>query len=151
MIGRLSAEQIEEVLASNVLGRIGCNDGKKTYVVPVSYVYDGKYIIGHSLSGMKINMMRQNPEICFEVDEINSFTSWKSVILWGQYQELEDERERYAAMKLFVDRMIRMKISESAIPPETTEIRVHPRSPGYIRPVIYRIVIAESTGRFETD
>lgn len=151
MIGRLTDEQIEEVLSSNVIGRIGCNDGEQTYVVPVSYIYDGKYIIGHSLPGMKTAMMRKNPEICFEVDEITSFTNWKSVIVWGTYQELEDERERYTAMKLFVDRVMRMKISETAVPPEITEQRVHPRSPGYLKPVIYRIVVNKRTGRYETD
>jgi len=149
MIGKLNKEQIEEVLKQNILGRIGCSDGRKTYVVPVNYVYDGKYIIGHSLAGMKIRMMRKNPDVCFEVDEMKSFTNWKSVVIWGSYQELTDERERYLAMKLFVDRMLRLKISETAVPPEITEQRVHPRSPGNIKPIIYRIVITEKTGRFE--
>jgi len=151
MIGRLSAEQVEEVLNGNVLGRIGCNDGKKNYVVPINYVYDGKYIIGHSVAGMKINMMRKNPQVCFEVDEMKNLTNWKSVILWGEYQELKSERERLEAMKLFVERMMHLKISETAIPPETSEKRTHPRSPGNIKPVIYRIVVGEKTGRFETD
>ncbi len=151
MIGRLNKEEIEEVLTSNVLGRIGCSDGKKLYVVPVNYVYDGKYIIAHSVVGLKITMMRINPEVCFEVDDMKSFTNWKSVIAWGRYQELINERERYTAMKLFVDRMMHMKISETAIPPEISEKRVHPRSPGNIRPVIYRIVVTEKTGRFEKD
>ncbi len=151
MIGKLTKEQIEEVLKENILGRIGCSDGKKNYVVPVNYVYDGKFIIGHSLTGMKIRMMRKNPDICFEVDEMKSFTRWKSVIVWGRYQELTDERDRYNAMKLFVDRMMHMKISETAIPPEISEKRVHPRSPGNIKPVIYRIVITEKTGRFENE
>lgn len=149
MIGTLNNEEIEEVLKHNIIGRIGCSDEKKMYVVPVSYVYDGKFIIGHSLAGMKIRMMRKNPDICFEVDEMKSFTSWKSVIIWGRFQELTDEEERYTAMKLFVDRMMHLKISETAIPPEITEKRVHPRSPGNINPIIYRIVILEKTGRFE--
>ena len=149
MIGKLNKEQIEEVLKGNVLGRIGCSDGNKTYVVPVNYVYDGKFIIGHSLTGLKIRMMRKNPDICFEVDEMKSFTKWKSVIVWGRYQELTDERDRYNAMKLFVERMMHMKISETAVPPEIAEKRVHPRSPGNIKPIIYRIVITEKTGRFE--
>jgi len=151
MIGKLTNEQVEDVLKENVLGRIGCNDGEKNYVVPVNYVYDGKFIIAHSLMGMKIEMMRKNPQVCFEVDEIKNFTNWKTVIAWGEYQELHDERDRYYAMKLFVDRVIRMKISETAIPPEISEQRVHPRSPGNIKPIIYRIVISESTGRYEKD
>jgi uncharacterized protein len=148
MIGKLTDEQIEEVLKEHVLGRIGCNDGKKTYVVPVNYVYDGRFIIAHSVAGMKIEMMRKNPQVCFEVDEMKNFTNWKSVIVWGEYQELKDEHSRYYAMKLFVERMMHMKISETAIPPELSGERVHPRSPGNIKPIVYRIVIEERTGRF---
>lgn len=151
MIGNLTDEQIEEVLKENILGRIGCNDGQKTYVVPINYVFDGKYIIAHSLEGMKIKMMRKNPQVCFEVDEMKSLTNWKSVVAWGEYQELTDERDRYYAIKLFVDRMMHMKISETAIPPETSESRVHPRSPGNIKPVIYRIVLDKLTGKFEKE
>lgn len=57
---------------------------KITYVVPVNYVYDGKFIIAHSVAGMKIQMMRKNRDVCFEVDEMKSITNWKSVIAWGQ-------------------------------------------------------------------
>lgn len=151
MIGKLTNEQMQEVLKENVLGRIACTDGTKTYIVPVNYVYDGNSLIFHSLPGMKIDMMRKNPEVCFEVDEMKSFTSWKSVIVQAHYQELIEERDRYAAMKLFVDRMLRLKISETAVPPELSEQRVHPRSPGNIKPVIYRLIIHEMTGRFEHD
>ena len=151
MIDKLTSEQIENVLNMNVLGRIGCNDGKKTYVVPVNYAYDGNFIIAHSVMGLKIKIMRKNPNVCFEVDEMKSFTNWRSVIAWGEYQELTDERDRYYAMKLFVDRMIRVKISKSALLPEMLQGRVHLRSPGTVKPIIYRIVITEKTGRFETE
>jgi len=151
MIGRLSSQQIEEFLSDNYLGRIGCRDGDKIFIVPVNYVYNGRYILGHSVSGMKIDMMRKNPEVCFEVDEIKDFKNWKSVVTWGQYQELTTERERYDAVKLFVDRMLKMKISETAIPPETSGQRVHPRAPGNIKPVIYRILLSEKSGRYEEE
>lgn len=151
MTGELTKEQIEDVLTENVYGRIGCNDNKKTYVVPVNYAYDGKCIIAHSVMGMKISIMRKNPQVCFEVDEMKSFTKWKSVIVWGEYQELTKERERFYAMRFFVDRMMHIKISKTAIAPEISEGRVHLRSPGDVRPVIYRIIITEKTGRFEDE
>ena len=151
MIGKLTNEQIESVLKENVLGRIGCNDGIKVYVVPINYVYDGKYIIGHSMEGMKIHMMRNNPGVCFEVDEMKSLTNWKSVIAWGEYQELTMERDRYYAMKLFVDKMMHVKIGERAISTGITEKGVHPFLKENIKPIIYRIVITEKTGRFEND
>jgi len=149
MLGRLSHADIEEVLYNNVMGRIGCSDGERNYIVPISYIYDGQYIIAHSISGMKIDMMRKNPNVCFEVDEIKDHTNWRSVIVWGSYEELEDEREKQEAMKLFVNKTMRLKISETAILPERTEKRVHPRSPGFIKPIIYRIHVTEKTGRFE--
>jgi nitroimidazol reductase NimA-like FMN-containing flavoprotein (pyridoxamine 5'-phosphate oxidase superfamily) len=149
MIGTLTATQIEELLHNNLFGRIGCTNGRQLYIVPINYVYDGHSIICHSLKGRKIDMMRSNPHVCFQVDEVANFANWKSVIAWGEYQELEDERERYNAMKLFVDRTLRMKISETAVPPEIHADRVHPRSPGNIRPVIYRIILSEKTGRYE--
>ena len=118
MIGHLTDEQIEEVLQSNIFGHLGCNDGKKTYVVPINYVYDGKHIIAHSIEGMKIQMMRENSDVCFVVDELKNQTHWKSVILWGEYQELTNERDRYQALKLFVDKMLHSKISETSVPPD---------------------------------
>ena len=57
----------------------------------------------------------------------------------------------YYAMRLFVDRMMHIKISKTAIAPEMAEGRVHLRSPGNVRPIIYRIVITEKTGRFENE
>ncbi|MBK9982249.1 MAG: pyridoxamine 5'-phosphate oxidase family protein [Saprospiraceae bacterium] len=151
MIGTLSDQQIEDVLGENIFGRIGCNDGNKTYVVPINYVYDGKHIIAHSIEGLKIAMMRKNPNVCFEVDTMHNFTNWKSVIAWGQYQELTGERERYQALKLFVDRMLHSKISKTAIPPDIVAKKVHPHADGAIKPIIYRIVITEKTGRYENE
>lgn len=149
MIGRLSTEQIDELLESNMLGRIGCYADNKVYVVPINYIYHKGDIIGHSVVGQKIVMMRKNPAVCFQVDELKGYNNWKSVIAWGEYQELTDSRERYEAMKLFVDRTLHMKISETAIPPELSAERLHPRSPGNIKPVIFRIRLSEKTGRYE--
>lgn len=150
MIGNLTEDQMRDVLQNNIIGRIGCNDGERTYVVPVSYLFDGESIIAHSLEGMKIHMMRRNPDVCFEVDEMVSFTKWRSVILWGQYEEIKDEKERMEAMDAFVHRMLRLKISETAQTPETSRIRLHPRT-GKLRTIVYRILIEKMTGKFEDD
>ncbi len=151
MIGNLSEQEIEDVLKENIFGRIGCSYGQKTYVVPINYVYDGKYIIAHSTLGMKIEMMRHNPNVCFEVDEIKNYTHWKSVIAWGQYQELTNEHDRYLALKLFVEKMMHQKISKTAIPPDIVAKKVHPDVHGHLKPIIYRIIITEKSGRYENE
>lgn len=142
MIGYLNREQCEAVLMENLLGYIGCNDGFNTYIYPVNYVYDGRFIVCHSATGSKIQVMRRNRRVCFQAGEIKSFNNWKSVLVLGEYEELDDEMDRYYAMKAFVDRMLHMKMSETAV--------VHD-APGHVRPVIYRIVIDEITGRYEKE
>lgn len=150
MVGHLTEQEIKKVLQHNVLGRIGCTDGARVYVVPITYVYDEKGIICHSRPGTKIDWMRLHPNVCFEVDEMESFSHWKSVVVQGRYQELEDETEKLEAMNIFVNRLLRIKISATAKPPELSPARQHPLSEE-IKIVIYRIVIEAMSGRFENE
>ncbi len=46
MLGELNELQIDHLLLSQSVGRIACTDGKVPYIVPVTYVFDGKAIIG---------------------------------------------------------------------------------------------------------
>ena len=94
MIGKLTKTEIEELLDKNRLARLACHDGNKNYIVPISYVYDGRSMICHAVKGQKIRMMRENPSVCLLVDEIKSFPNWRSVVVWGEYQEIREERER---------------------------------------------------------
>ncbi|MDH7460553.1 pyridoxamine 5'-phosphate oxidase family protein [Chitinophagaceae bacterium 26-R-25] len=150
MIEKLSIEQIDNVLNRNIVGRIGCCDGKKVYVVPVNYVYDGHYIIAHSPEGMKILMMRKNPDVCFEVDQMEDITHWQSVIVWGKFQELLSERDRYQAMQLFVAKMMHMKAKVDSDHVGKANTGQHSQlAASKAKPVIYRIVPIEKTGRFE--
>lgn len=48
MIGKLDQSEIETLLRSEVIGRIGCHAEGQIYIVPVAYVYDGKSIYGHT-------------------------------------------------------------------------------------------------------
>jgi len=83
MLGRLTDDQIDHVLNTQFIGRIGCSMKNKMYVVPVTYVFHEGHIYVHSKEGLKIKMMRDNPEVCFQVDKIENMTNWRSVILWG--------------------------------------------------------------------
>jgi nitroimidazol reductase NimA-like FMN-containing flavoprotein (pyridoxamine 5'-phosphate oxidase superfamily) len=98
MLGDLTINQIENLLYSQLIGRIGCHTDEITYVVPITYAYDGTYIYGHTKEGMKINMMRINPKVCFEVDFIYNLSNWRSVISWGNYEELIKPEDREMGM-----------------------------------------------------
>lgn len=148
MLGKLTDAQIDQVLYTQFVGRIGCCHGEKMYVVPVTYVYHDGYIYVHSKEGQKVQMMRKNPNVCFQVDTMESMTNWRSVILWGKYEELKGEKEQQAGMKIMIDRLAPFMTSETvrpshshSHPPETVERD--------FKAVAYRIKIAEKTGRFE--
>jgi uncharacterized protein len=151
MIGYLTQEQSEALLSENIFGHIGCNDGFNTYVYPTNYVYDGKYIYCHSPAGTRVSVMRENKRVCFQVDMVESFVNWKSVMVLGQYEELEDERSRYYAMKAFNDKALQIKISKDLLSSLALEKVLHPNLPHNSRPVIYRISMDEITGRCETE
>lgn len=64
MIKPLSKEQTRTLLLEGRVGRLGCVEGSKPYVVPVSYVLHDESIYVHSLVGRKIRAMRENPNAC---------------------------------------------------------------------------------------
>ena len=47
--------------------------------------------------------------------------------------------------------MLKLKISKTAHTPELNENREHPESLLSVKPVIFRILIDEKTGRYETE
>ena len=152
MLGKLNLDQIDDVLANNVTGRIGCTDGQKVYIVPVSYAFNNAYLVIHSKEGMKIDMMRQHPHVCFQVDEIANLTNWRSVILWGAYEEITDPKEKFYAMKFLISRLAHLQVSETAGVSQMHEEMAGERKPeNIIRPIMYRIRISEKTGRLESN
>jgi len=149
MIGKLENNEIEEVLHRQLIGRIGCHANDITYVVPISYAYDGTYIYGHTYEGMKIEMMRENPKVCFEVDNMENMANWKSVICWGEFEELTNSDERKTGIQKLLDRVLPLITSE------TVQITPHwpfpPTDFNRINGIIYRIRLHEKTGRFENN
>jgi nitroimidazol reductase NimA-like FMN-containing flavoprotein (pyridoxamine 5'-phosphate oxidase superfamily) len=147
MLGELNKQQIEDVLHQGMIGRIGCYANNKMYVVPVTYAYDGLHIYAHSKEGKKIEIMRKNPNICFEVEAIENMTNWRSVIVWGKYQELKDSKSQERGLKILRDRFAPMTTSETAHRPQEM------RAPHIVfkekKAIAYRIVIKEQSGRFE--
>lgn len=147
MLGELKSSQIENILHSEVIGRIGCFTNETVYIVPITYCYDGFYIYGHTKEGMKIDMMRKNPNVCFEVDIIENMSNWRSVIAWGTYEELRTPKDREMGMQKVLDRILPIMTGETTVHHSMTD------SPGkYIEAmqgVVYRIKLEKKTGRYE--
>jgi hypothetical protein len=149
MLGTFDEKQIDELLESQFIGRIGCHADGITYIVPVNYVFDGKAIYVHSAEGMKIKMLRSNPSVCFEVDVITDIFNWRSVIVWGQFEELTDIRDQSYAMQMIINRIRPLLKEEQSHP--SHGITENASDIGYEKElVVYRIIPEKKTGRFET-
>jgi hypothetical protein len=149
MLGHLDAEQIERLLHSEIVGRIGCHTEGCTYVVPVTYTYDGSSVYCHSAEGMKLRMMRANPDVCFEIEHMDNLTNWQSVIAWGKFEELHGADASHAMM-LLIRRFMPMMTSETAQPPHGHGAAGEGHGSGSGKAaVLYRIRLTEKTGRFE--
>ncbi|OQP63819.1 pyridoxamine 5'-phosphate oxidase [Niastella vici] len=149
MLGSLDNKQIEDVLMQQIMGRIGCCGDGITYIVPISYAYDGVYVYGHTTEGMKIDILRQNTDVCFEVEEMKDMANWKSVIAWGKFEELTDQTQRTIGLQKLVDRVLPL------ISSETTHLSPQWPFPmsdiNTIKGIVFRIRLEKKTGRFETN
>ena len=145
MIGDLSPQEIDDLLHSETVARLGCHANGRTYVVPITYAYDGANVIGHSAEGRKVWMMRANRYVCLEVDRMYNPANWRSVIAWGEYQELKDG-DAAAAIETLVARFRPMMTSVTASPGHT---HATPADVGRSKAVIYRIHLTEKSGRYE--
>jgi nitroimidazol reductase NimA-like FMN-containing flavoprotein (pyridoxamine 5'-phosphate oxidase superfamily) len=145
MMGNLTPDQIEEVLRTEVIGRIACIADGWPYIVPVTYVYDGgEFVFSHSAEGHKIEAMRQNPHVCFEVEQIKSIASWRTVIARGRFEQLSHDAEE-RAMDLLGGKFAWFA---PGVTPTNRREDVHRRE-GIIRPVLFQIRLLDRTGRFE--
>jgi nitroimidazol reductase NimA-like FMN-containing flavoprotein (pyridoxamine 5'-phosphate oxidase superfamily) len=148
MFGTLDAKIIEDLLRNQLIGRLGINGNPWPYVVPVSYAYDGEYVYGFTQEGKKVDLLRQRPEVCFEVEDTQDISNWKTVIAWGRFEELQETALREHAIDMLNKRVLPMLNSEtmrlSPFWPFVNKEDTH-ALPG----VVYRIKLEEKTGRYE--
>lgn len=147
MFGKLSPEEIESVLSTQVVGRIGCHADDTTYVVPINFTYDGEFVYCYTQEGMKVALMRKNPQVCFQTDDLTNMANWKSVILWGSFEELPEGKERREALDKLVNRIMPMvsseRVHQSDDWPFTNNVTEQ------VKGIVFRIRLTKKTGRFE--
>jgi hypothetical protein len=142
MLTELTTDVIDHLLNSQYFGRIGCSADNQLLIEPVMYHFDGLYIYGITREGKKTQMMRKNPNVAFEIDEMVSPGVWHSVMIEGDFEELYGNERDYAVyllnhrkVPLFADE----KMGLSGTPP-SADSKV-------VIPVVYRIHIRTKTGR----
>ena len=129
MIKRLSDDAARELFQAAHVARLGCIVNGEPYVVPISCHLESDFLYSHSLPGLKISAMRENPHACVQVDEIEGDVCWKSAIAFGKYDEITKPNERADILAKLLRRFPMLTPVESAIamdsaPPEIIVFRL---------------------------
>ncbi len=117
-------------------------------MIPITFYYDAEsnYIISHSGEGMKLELMRNNPQVCFEIDSIRDLNDWDSVVAWGTFVELKGSFARKELHNLVSH--LRELLSDDHPQIQFLSDMSRTQNTGD-RNVIYSIQLEEFTGRAE--
>jgi nitroimidazol reductase NimA-like FMN-containing flavoprotein (pyridoxamine 5'-phosphate oxidase superfamily) len=148
LLGTLTPTQIDHLLHTEVIGRIGCHADGSTYVVPITFAYEDGCVYGHSGVGRKIEVMRKNPEVCFEVEHVDTLANWQSVVADGTFEELHGTDAAHG-MKVLVDRLMPLMAAEANVPTHGAPAGTHRADTKGVEAVIYRIHLHNPAGRYE--
>ena len=129
MIKTLTQDEARELFEAARVARLGCVVNGDPYVVPINCYLDGDYLYSHSLPGLKIASLRENPRACVQVDEIDADFSWRSAIAFGKYEEITKPGERTTIITRLLKKFPMLTPVESALaldgsPPEVIVFRI---------------------------
>lgn len=106
--------ELEALLTKAKVLRLGLIDGNAPYVVPVCFGYrDGRLYVHSSAQGRKMEIIKRNNLVCFEVEEDVEVVSaaqackwtvrYRSVIGYGRVSLVEDSGEKIEALNIIMD------------------------------------------------
>ena len=110
--GITDPEELRRILRDARVCRLAMSDGDRPYLVPLTFALDGDDLVIHSAgTGRKIDVLRRNPSVCFEVEEGVSVAPaatacgfsmrFRTVIGFGEAAFVEDPAERARLLALF--------------------------------------------------
>ena len=136
MMKMLSDDEARKVLQSASVVRLGCIVNGEPYVVPINCHFEDDYLYSHSLPGLKISGLRENPRACVQIDEIESDLHWRSAIAFGKFEEVTKSDERAEILAKLLRSFPMLTPVESAIALDGLSQEV----------IVFRIKIERVTG-----
>ncbi len=119
---------LEEILSKAMVCRLGLCEGNQPYVVPLCFGYKDNALYFHCAEqGKKLDILRKNNNVCFEVDidhqliksgqACNWGIKYKSVIGFGKAVFIKDAELKAKALDIIMQQFSKgtFEISEEAI------------------------------------
>lgn len=136
---------LDEIVHKALICRLAMCDGDQPYVIPLNFGYDGNSLYIHcAQEGKKLDILKKNNRVCFEVDidhelvKGESACDWgikgKSVIGSGKAVLIEDGEEKRRALDIIMEHY-------GARPPYSY------REKGFHKALIIRVDVEGMTGK----
>ena len=104
---------LEEILSQSIICRLGMIDNGLPYVLPFNFGYHENCIYIHSApEGKKIEILRENPMVCFEVEQQTEIieneiackwsTLYRSVVGYGNVEIVSDFDEKVRGLEIIM-------------------------------------------------
>ncbi|HWR63503.1 MAG TPA: pyridoxamine 5'-phosphate oxidase family protein [Candidatus Thermoplasmatota archaeon] len=106
--------EIDSILSKAIVCRISIIDHETPYIVPMNFGYKDDILYLHSApEGKKIDLLKRNPRVCFEVESdleiINTgipckwSMNYTSVIGYGKAKFITDIEQKQKALHIIID------------------------------------------------
>lgn len=139
--------EIRKILKDNFIGSLAFIAHDDPHVLPITYFFDevSNSLISYSNDGYKVRAMRINPSVSMGIYEMETPVSWKSVLVHGIYEELE-QIDAKAHLRRFAEG-VRELLSIKGIKDEAYIPDFSSKTTGGTAPLVYRIRILEWSGK----
>jgi len=104
---------LEEILTGAEICRLSMIDGQLPYIIPVNFGYrDGCIFIHSAPEGKKIDLLKQNEQVCFEVEDTVEIvkgdeacdwsTRYRSVVGYATVELLSDKKSKQEGLEVIM-------------------------------------------------
>lgn len=98
----LSESEVVEILGRVGYGHLACCRDNRPYVVPIHYAFDEGAIFIYTTEVKKFEIIRENPNVCLQVEEVVDNHHWTSVIVDGVAEQVKRGPEHDRAIEMIV-------------------------------------------------
>jgi nitroimidazol reductase NimA-like FMN-containing flavoprotein (pyridoxamine 5'-phosphate oxidase superfamily) len=131
----MSPDEARQFLEIHNWGMLCTVSGGEPYAVPVSFGFDGHYVYIATGAGRKAHNVDANRSVSLTVAEVQNGDSWRSVIVSGKAEWLDDTGAKLRALNI-----LRRDRIQGSLPSPLELARI-------ARSRVFRIVPKETTGR----
>lgn len=104
---------IEEILQNSRVCRLGISDKGFPYILPFNYGYrDNQIYIHCALTGKKIDLLRENSNVCFEIEQTADIvkndkackwaTTYRSIVGYGRVDIIDDPVQKQKGLEIIM-------------------------------------------------